>query len=455
EIRYREHAGRNALQRSAHQEAITHLTAGLALLEALPNTAERTQQELALQIALGGPLIAAKGYADPAVEHVYTRARALCRQVGETPQVVQALLGLEAFHFVRGELVTARELGEQCLPLAQRLPNQVRLLQTHVALGLTLFHLGEFAAAAEHLQQGITLYDSQPQSPRVLQDPKVVCLAYGALALWHLGYPDQALESSRAALSLAAELAHPFSLAVALTFAAMFHQHRREAQATAAHAEAAIRLATEQGFPLWLAGGTVLRGSALVLHGQEGAAGIGQLHYGLAAWRATGAELNRPYHLALLAEAYGKAGQVEKGLTVLAEALRVADTTAERYREAELYRLQGELLLQQGRVSPVQRGHRKQPKARGEHLPPAPLYPRLPQEANAEVCFQKAIAIARQQQTKSLELRATLSLARLWQQQGKKDEAHAMVAELYGWFTEGFDTADLQEAKALVVKLYT
>jgi len=252
----------------------------------------------------------------------------------------------------------------------------------------------------------------------------VHCLSFVAWALWYLGYPDQALRRIHEALTLAQELSHPFSLALALAFAAWLHQLRREGQAAQERAAAAIALSTDQGFPFWEAWGTILRGSVLAEQGQR-AEGIAQMRQGIAAWRATGAELQRPYYLALLAEPCGKGGQAEEGLSVLAEALTAVHKTGERQHEAELYRLKGELLLKQG----------------------------VPDEQEAESCLRQAIDVARQQQAKSLELRAAMSLSRLWQQQGKRFEARELLAPIYGWFTEGFDTADLQEARALLEAL--
>jgi len=213
----------------------------------------------------------------------------------------------------------------------------------------------------------------------------------------------------------------------------MVHQHRREGQAAQERAEAAIRLSTEQGFPHWVASGTALRGWALAEQGQE-EEGIAQVRWGMAAWQDTGAETARPYYLALLAEAYGKAGQAEKGLAALADAPAMVDKTGERRWEVELYRLKGELLL-------AQEGSRLQAVGFRETT------------TEAEECFHKAIDVARKQQAKSLELRAVLSLARLWQQQGKRHAARDMLSTIYNWFTEGFDTKDLQEAKALLEEL--
>jgi predicted ATPase len=431
-VQYLQQAGQRAQERSAHVEAISHLTKGLELLPTLPNTPTRAQQELTLQIALGAPLQATKGIGAPELESVYRRARELCRQVGETPQLFRVVMGLSAFYYMRSELQTARELAEQCLTLAQGEHSPTRLMRAHSILGQTLFNLGELALAQAHMEQGIALYNPQKHNPQVsgdLLDRRVLCLYYAARALWHLGYPDQGLQRSQAGLALAQALSHPFSLAFALQSVAVLYQSRREAQNTQEVAEALITLCTEQRFAEFLAWGTCRRGWALAEQGR-GEEGIAQMQQGLAALRAVGTETGRPDRLARLAEAYGKVGQTEAGLTLLAEARAVVDKTEERYYEAELYRLKGELVLQSKDQSP-----------------------RSQVEEEAEACFLKAIEIARRQQAKSLELRAVMSLSRLWQQQGKKEEAHRMLAEIYGWFTEGFDTKDLQEAKALLEEL--
>ncbi|MBI3797574.1 MAG: tetratricopeptide repeat protein, partial [Deltaproteobacteria bacterium] len=444
-IPYWQRAGQKAAERSANVEAIAHLTKGLELLKTLPDTPERAQQELMLQIALGASLQATKGYAAPEVEQAYTRARELCRQVGETPQLFSVLLGLGAFYFTRAELQTARELGEQCLALAQRIQDPARLVPAHYLLGMTLLYLGEPASARKYFEQGIALYDPQKHRSHTyraaVQNPGVSCLSYAAFALWCLGYPDQALKRSYTAITLAQELAHPFSLAWALSNPTSVHQFRGEAQAAREQAEASMVLCREHGFPLFLASGTHMRGVALAEQG-EVEEGIVQMRRGLSAWRATGAEIARPPLLASLAAAYGKTGQIEEGLTVLAEALSVVDRSGERVYEAELYRLKGTLTLQKFQVS----GSKFQVPPNTQHLAPNT-------QEEAEACFLKAIDVARRQQAKSLELRAVMSLARLWQQQGKKEEARQMLAEIYNWFTEGFDTADLQEAKALLEEL--
>jgi predicted ATPase len=255
-----------------------------------------------------------------------------------------------------------------------------------------------------------------------------------------LGYPDQALRKAQEALTMAQEMALPIALAEALSHLARFHQNLGERQAAEQRADALVTLCTEQGFPLWRAEGIIMRGWVLVEQGRE-EEGVAQIRQGLADYRATGAELRLPDSLALLAGVYKKRGQVEEGLKVVAEALNRVEKTGGRLWEAELYRLKGELTLQRFQV-PGSTFQVDNPHS-------TIRIPRLEAEAEAEGCFLKAIEIARKQQAKSLELRAVMSLGRLWQSQGKKAEARRMLAEIYDWFAEGFDTADLQEAKAL------
>jgi predicted ATPase len=370
--------------------------------------------------------------------------------LGKTPELFWVLLGLFGFYLERAEIKTAREVAEQCLSLAQDVHDPIFLVLAHRALGDVLYRLGEFALAREHLEEGVALYDSQQRhSSSLVEDPRVGCLSFAAVALWYLGYPDQAQQRSHEALTLAQEISRPLSLAFALNLDAIVHKHRREVQAAQERSEAAIALSTAQEFPFFLALGTIGRGWALTEQGQV-EEGITQIRQGLAAWQAMRTELTRPHFLVLLAEVYGKAGQGEEGLSVLAEALALIDKTGERYFEAELYRLKGTLTLQS------KTSHRQvkasQNKSRQVRSPKSGVT--NPQaEAEAEACFLQAIEIARNQQAKSLELRAATSLSRLWQQQGKKAEAHKMLAEIYGWFTEGFDTADLQEAKTLLEEL--
>jgi predicted ATPase len=420
-------AAKKAARNSAHVEAIAHLTQGLELLQTLHATPERSQQELALYIALGASLIATKGTAAPEVEQVYARARQLCRHLEDPQRLFPVLRGLWSYYLVRAAYQTAHAVGEQLVTLARQSQDPAMLMTARLALGTTLLHQGAVASAHRLLMQGIALYDPQQHRATAFLhglDAGVHCRSHAASALWRLGYPDQGRAQNDAAVTLAQQSDHPFSLGYALSAAAIFHAYRREGRAAQERAEAAIVLAMEQGFPIWTARGSTLRGWALAQQGQA-REGIEQLRQGLIALRATGAEAMRPYFLALLAEAYGTLSQPEAGLAALAEALTVIGTTGERWDEPELYRLQGALLLQQ---------------------PTDNL-------TAAQTCFQHALDVARSQQAKSFELRAATSLCRLWQQQSRRAAARELLAPVYGWFTEGFDTPDLQDAKALLDEL--
>jgi class 3 adenylate cyclase/predicted ATPase len=424
-VGYWQRAGERAVARSANLEAISHLKTGLAVLQTLPETTERIQQELLLQTTLGPALMNTKGFAAPEAEHAYARARALCQSVGDTPQLFSVLRGLWQFYNGRGAYQTAREVGEQCLQLAHQGDDTARLLEAHHTLWTTHFLTGELPLARTHMEQGLALLD--PEQSRALavtygHDPGVCCRGGAAVVLWLLGYPDQALRQLHAAHALAQEVAHPPSLAFARMLTAIAYQLRREADAAHGQAEALIALATEQGFTLFLAIGGIVRGATQTALGQRGEQ-IGQIRQHLAAVRETGSAVWEPYFLGLLADLYAQDGQVEAGLATLDEAL-AAQATGQRLVEAELYRLRGSLVLQMGRP-----------------------------QAEVETWLRRALDVARRQEAKSLELRAAMSLSRLRQQQGKRKEAHDLLAEAYAWFTEGFDTADLQEAKALLEEL--
>jgi predicted ATPase/class 3 adenylate cyclase len=424
---YWQRAGQQASDRSAHLEAISHCTTGIELLQTLPETPEHTQQVLSLYIALGAALQVTKGIAAPEVEHAYTQAYALCQQVGETPEPGPILFGLWRFYIGRLQLPTARELGETLLRLAQGAHDPSLSVSAHYALGATWFWLGALPAARQHLEEGIALYMSDQRHTLVFrmgQDLSVGCQAYASWTLWLLGYPDQALVRLREALALAHMLSHPYSLAFVCCVAAYVGQFRRDVPTVHEHAEAAVTLSAEQGFLLWAAMGRSLRGWALAMQGQ-GEAGMAQVRQGIAAMQATEAAVTVPYHCTLLADAAAHLGHLEDGLQALVEAHTLVEQHEERWWEAEVYRLRGVLLLKQSEVPPEE----------------------------AETWLQRALDVARRQQAKSLELRAAMSLARLWQQQGKRDASRALLAPIYGWFTEGFDTADLQEAKALLAAL--
>jgi len=429
-VNYLLQAGKRAARLSANQEAIAHLTKGLTLVESLPETPERAQKELELQIALGNALMATKGYAAAEVEQTYNRAWQLCQQVyaGETSHIFPILYGRWLFYLTRGEHHTAYQLAEEFFRLTQRQQDPA-IVVAHQCMGWS-FCLGELVSARGHFEQIAALYNPEQHRPLTFhygQDPGMAGLSGLALDLWLLGYPEQARRSSDQAIILGREAFHAHSLASALIFSSVFHAFCQEKGVARERAEEAIAICTKQGLALWLAWGMIIRGWALAEQGQ-GEAGIAQIAQGLAVVRTMGAEVARTYYLALLAEAYQSVGQPEAGLSVLAEALAQVEKTGERFWEAEMYRLKGELLL----------------KAEGEGMQAA---------ASPEGCFLKAIEIARRQEGKSLQLRATVSLGRLWQQQGKKDEARHMLAEVYGWFSEGFNTVDLQKTQALLEEL--
>jgi predicted ATPase len=305
----------------------------------------------------------------------------------------------------------------------------------HWLTGVNLFHVGEFATGLAHPEQAYARYDPQHHHTYVTQfgvDVGVFALSYISHALWGLGYPDQAVQRSREALALAQEVHHPFSIALAQDYAAMLQQFRREQHTANTHAEIALTVCTEQSFAYYLAWATIIQGWVVAETGRR-EEGIAQIHLGLTTLQATGGGLRIPYYLALLAEAYGNHGEPGEGLHVLTDAFDHVQHTGERWWEAELYRLKGELLLQSG----------------GQSLESGVSNP----QAAAETYFHQALDTARRQQAKSLELRASVSLGRLWQRQGKRAKAHQMLAEIYDWFTEGFDTADLQEARALLQEL--
>jgi len=426
-IGYRQRAGKRANERSAYQEAISHLTTGFTLLQTLPENLARHQQELPLQIALGAALLMVRGHTAPEVEAAYTRARELCQQLGDIQDMLPVFFGLWRFYVMRADYAMARQLGEELLSLAERSDELPLHVFSHYAVGFTCFCLGELLPARSHLEKGIEHYDpAQRRSPVFWsgQDPGVACRVYSALTLYLLGYPDQALVRAHDGLALATELAHPFSEAFALACMSMIEQLRRNGQNAYDHAEAAVNLSIEHGFPTWSALGTFLRGWALTALRQR-EEGMKQLRQGITDWRGLGTELFVPYFLTHLAEGYGALKQVDEALDAMKEGWETMERTGEHWWKAEVHRLKGVLLLHQS-TSDV---------------------------AQAEKCFREALEVARNQQAKSLELRAATSLARLWQSLDKRQEAYDLLVPVHDWFTEGFESADLQEAKALLTEL--
>ena len=427
-VEYLSRAGDRALRLSANEEAVSHFREALALLKICPETAEHKEQELALQARLGPALIAIKGYAAPVVEKVYTRARELCLKVGETNQVYPVLVGLWVHYFVRAELPKAIELGHQLLNLAPSEENPAVSLQAYRTLGATYCSMGEFHESLKYCNQGISLYRSRHQhfddALAYVHDPAAVYLAYSAIALWCLGYPDQALKRSHESITLVKELDHPFSEAFALGMASFLHHIRREEQMVRKRADAALGLSTEKGFSQWMAPSMILRGWLLARKGEGKAEVVSPMYLALDGWRASGAKLVVPYYLLILAETYLEIEQYEEALTTVTEALLAARTSGECWFEAEMHRLRGELLQK------LRKG-----------------------EAEIEACFNEALDVASRQSAKSLELRTVMSISRLRQRQGRPAEAREILYTTYNWFTEGFDSPDLRDAQTLMDEL--
>jgi tetratricopeptide (TPR) repeat protein len=433
-LEYLQRAGEQANARSSHAEAVGFLTSALELLETLPETPERVQQELALQAGLGSALTALKGWSSAEVVRAWGRASELCRQVGSTPRLFSVLFALGGTHLVRGELHKAYGLQQQqeALAIAEKKPDAAFFMWTSAQKGLILCPMGEFTSSRSQLERAISLYDpalcEAYRAVYSVLDPGVISRGWLALTLCLLGYPDQALESGHQAVALARKLAHPFSLTLSCRRSSQFYHLRREGKESLSSADECLRLATEYGFEETFAPGPVGRGCALIeLNRME--EGIPELEDNIAAARATGYELGLTQSLAALGNGYAKVGRVRDGLSAVAEGLAVSEKNGERWFDAELYRIRGELLLKHD------------------------AHAELKAEDEAESCFRQALDIARAQEARWWELRTTVSLARLLDKQGKRDEARAMLSEIYGWFIEGFDTADLKDAKALLNEL--
>jgi predicted ATPase len=381
---------------------------------------------------LGPVLIATKGNGAPEVGTVYKRALQLGRQSGEDARLFPMLFGLRSFHLVRGELQPAFELAQQLVSLAESVQDSGLLVEAHLAQGNSLFLFGKLIPALEHFERAITLYDPQKHHVHTLVyglDPGVFCLGRTAWVLELLGRSDQASKRMGETFALAHSQSHAYTLALTVLHALPILELRREWPAYQQQAEAAIAICREQGFGSLLAQATMYRGNALAHQGQT-EEGIAQIREGLDAQLATGASLFRPWFLCFLTEACGTAGGFEEGLAAVAEAIAIVGKTGERYNEAELHRLKGDLVLRRSDVE---------------------AKPGI--QTEAEECFRNSIEIARQQEARFFELRAVTSLSRLWEQQGKKEQARQMLAEIYGWFNEGVDTKDLMEAKTLIEQL--
>ncbi len=424
-IPYWRRAGELAAGRSADVEAVAHLSAGLALTRTLPAARDLLEEELALCLAIGGPLIATRGYAAADVERTYSRAWALRDQLGRSAELFPVLRGLWHYNLVRGDLRLAHDLSARLVALAEEQGEPLRRALARRALGTSLFSLGRFADATAALDEGIAIDDAvaawdDPAHLRLYTERAGVAgRLFSARALWFLGFPNRASATVDAGLALADRLAHPYSLAFALTWAAVLHAFRREFAAALRRADAAIGIAREYRMPIWRAQATMCRGFALVGHGRYDE-GITALRTGLADWNGIGARFMETQWLGLMAEAHIRVHRFDHALAALDRATETAAATAECYYQAKLYRLRGVVLA------------------------------RTCREAEAAVLLQQAIDTAKGQQARSLELRAAATLARVWQGHGRHAQAHDLLAPVHGWFTEGFATADLRDAKALL-----
>lgn len=427
-IEYWKNAGRIASERSATREAIAHVRKALELLETCPASRERARQELTLQSMLGSALVAIRGYGAAEVVQAYSRARELCHEAEATEALFPVLFGLWLFYIGRADHHTARELAQEVDGLARAAGDEALLLYSRTSLGVSALYLGEFEQARSHLEQGIALYDRQRHAGLAVRfgglDAGVTLGALNGWALWMLGYADQALERGDEALVLARDLPHIYTRARSLNWDSQLHQFRREHRIVAERADETVELAAEHGFALVQAQTPVMRGWAIAADGRS-EEGVAEMRRGLAECEATGADLFRTYFLGLLAEQYDALNEPEQGLQALADALTLVEQTGERFYLAELRRLKGDLLLARSADAAV----------------------------DAERCYRDALDVARGQGAKSLELRAATSLARLRLQQGESAAARDALAGVYDWFTEGFDTPDLKDAKSLLDEL--
>jgi predicted ATPase len=423
-------AGNHALRLSAYHEAVAFYNRALALLRELPDTPNRARTELDLQIALYSPLAATKGYGTPEIAAAYTRARELCQQIGEAAPLFRVIYGLCGFNMTHGEHETAFELAKQCLDLAERTQDSGMLLEAYRMLNASSYLLGNLIFAHDYAERGLTLYNpGQHHQSAFLygQEPGVALYSWLSNQLWHLGYSDQALRASLKARSMASAVDHPYTSSYALHYAVWFHLLRRDVATVDELLDPTTALAAKEGF-LMLSASTIWVAGWVIAHQGRQAEGIARMREGISAWQATGAVIWQPRFFVTLAEVYLSAGQAREATAVLAETETLIEKTKERLWQAEVYRLMGEAT-------------RLRDRDEGRTIA---------ESVDAEEYFRRAIECARQQQGKMYELQAIMSLGRLWRDQGKRAEAHDLLAGIYGWFTEGFDTALLQEAKALI-----
>ena len=421
-VEYWQQAGRYAYERSAYSETLEYVQKGLQALAELPQGAERDRKELRLQTTLGPALMAAKGYGAPEVESVWTRARHLCEQLGDTAALFRVLIGLSNYYWVRGRFDHAYITNRRLIKLARASSKPAGKLRAHAAMGELLVHAGRLRAAHRHIERGLQVYFTRDQHSFATQTPAVACLCYAAWSWWQLGYDEHALERAEQALALARDLEQPFSLAIAQSLIAELHQFRWDTPKALELAKAGAALAREQGFPFWESTALILQGWAEVQSGQT-EQGVATVQRGLALFRTTHAEVQLSSWYGLLAESYACDGQVEAGLDAVDEALQWAEKTDERYYEAELYRLRGGMLAQQGKIG------------------------------LAEASLQKAIQLSERRAARFWQLRAACDLAVLWMDQGQTQVALDLLKPLYECFDEDSNAPDLRRAKEFINRL--
>jgi predicted ATPase len=424
-VEYLGRAGQQALQRSAYSDAIAKLHAAIDLLQKLPRSTDLLGRELQLQLELVQALIGFQGWAAPDTELTYGRVCDLAERLSESYEFASGLWGLWVVNLLRAQLPQARDLAEKLVRLAEGVQEPALSVPAYLALGPTLTWLGEVSEAGRYFEKAMSIYDPRHHGSVARLyggvDPRIFSFGYWLWTLWHLGYPDKALQLSKEAFALAHALSEPHSQAFALTFAAYLHQCRREVDETEQRVQSLISISEKHGLPNYLAWATILRGWTVSQRGCH-SEGISEMHDGLIALQATGEQTSSAYHLTVLVEQCHKSGRMAQGSQFLTTAFNLVEAKNIRLYEAEVHRLRAELLV-------------------------------AVDEDQAERCFRRAVDVARSQGTKSLQLRASLSLARLLGKQGRRDEARTTLAEIYNWFTEGFDTRDLQEAKQLLNEL--
>jgi len=418
-------AGNEAVRLSANEEAIAFFDRGLKLLETLPETPERDRREFAMRLALYAPLTATRGYACPELERSSARAHELSLRLGTAQELIPALILLAGFYSFRAEFQPALELAGRALALAERQESPGHIVWAGQVIGMTLMYQGDFVAAREHLERTLSFDESCHDAMVSVRgrDPRVVYGAFATFVLWCLGYPEQAQRLSHEAVCMAREAHHPPSLAVALYVGDIVPRVlRREYASIPRLADAFTRSVAEHKLGLSEPGVRLARGRALVHQGQV-EAGLGEMQRGLADWQATGTKAWASVCLGMFADAYLEVGQLEQAQNALDDAFAAVRESGERMIEAELHRLLGDVRLAQG------------------------------EEDEAEVCFRQAVEVARRQEAKSWELRATTSLARLLDKRGRREEGRDKLSGIYSWFTEGFETPDLQDARLLMEQL--